>query len=534
MADEHNKLEALRSAVPALSGAGSSRVLPGMAGMLVAAVVLAAGIWLPGSDPSMAHLEPAPLVKAAKDLAAAEYEPEAVVTLEEKRALASSAPRPEKLANAQETIDDNAVVHGTLNGVNYTVRGRGMKAAQDNKVTLAAVGDQLASDGALAMADANAGEVGDGAYDFNPWYREVGPFICEQDLRFINQETVMIDTGEYGYAGYPSFNTPGTAAQAIANQGFNVVNFTTNHSYDYDKLGIERSHEVWAQYPQLLIGGSFLSKQDRETVQMIERNGQTFAFLHYTYGDNRFDSIDQFPNTYYSCGFDYALAEADIKRAKQVADCVKVVMHWGTEYTPEPDSNQREWSQWLADQDVDLVLGTHAHTIQPVEYVEGKTGNKVLVVFGLSDFVSGWDVTAPIISGIFTCDMVRDEQTGRISHQNPVWHSTIEWSDGKESNYVRLLANMSKEETNANIHTPDIEDDYVYTRTLTNEIITQIPVDWGDSELVDAAASEPGEAQSSEETEVSEEGQASEEAQALEEQPEEQPEEDNAESTEQE
>lgn len=379
---------------------------------------------------------------------------------------------PERFLNCEETTDENGIVHGTTpEGINYTVVGRGELAQNSDRVTLCAIGDQLVTEYALPFADAYAGKTGDGAYDFTPWYREVAPFIQEHDLRFVNQETVMVDESKgYSYSGYPTFNSPESAAEAIVDTGFNLVNFATNHTYDLGTFGIEESHEVWDRYPQLLVGGSYLTQEDRETVHMIERNGMTFAFLAYTYGDNAFSNPSQMPNSYYSCTFDKDAIEADVKRAQQVADAVIVAMHWGTEYVNEPNDQQVDYAKFLADLDVDLVLGTHCHTIQPVEYVTGDSGNTIPVVYGLSDFISCWTITDTIISGIFSCDFVAQDD-GSVTVENLEWHPTIEWDDGSGEPYVRMLANMNKKETNANTRTPDVADDYTYLRDLTNEVI---------------------------------------------------------------
>lgn len=383
-----------------------------------------------------------------------------------------------KLRGATESIDENGIVHGvTLDGIRYTVHGRGLSGAAAGRVTLAAAGDQIGSADALAIADRYAGESGDGAYSFEPWYQEVAPFIQQFDLRYVNQETVMAgNTDGYSYSGYPSFNTPDSAAEALSNAGFNMVNFCTNHTYDMGTYGIERSHEVWARYPQLMIGGSYLTQEDRETVHMIERNGMTFAFLAYTYGDNNYMDPATLPNRHYACPFDKDEIAADVRRAQQVADAVIVSMHWGSEYTTQPNDQQYEYAEFLADLDVDLVLGTHAHIMQPVEYITGESGNTVPVVFGLSDFVSGWTITDCILSGIFTCDFVRGEDGGVVL-ENPVWHPTIEWSDGGDV-YVRMLENMDDATIDANLRTPDVGNDSAYLRDMVHSLIVDIPSAW--------------------------------------------------------
>ncbi|MBQ9953919.1 MAG: CapA family protein [Eggerthellaceae bacterium] len=380
---------------------------------------------------------------------------------------------PAKLAGSTETVDEDGIVHGvTPDGIRYTVHGRGVSSQDAGKVTLVAAGDQIATDNSMPIADAYAGSVGDGKYDFTPFYQDVAPFIGGFDLRYINQETVMAGA-DRGFSGYPVFNGPDAQARAIADVGFNLVNFATNHTYDMGLAGIERSHAVWEGYPELLIGGSYLSQEDRETVHMIERNGITFAFLAYTYGDNHYGTAANFPNSYYVCGFDKALIEQDVRRAQEVADAVIVSMHWGSEYTVEPNAQQEEYARFLADLDVDLVLGSHAHIMQPTKYVTGDTGNTVLVIYGLSDFVSGWTLTDCILSGLFTCDFVWNGEG--VDLENPVWYPAIEWSDGGDVR-VRMLKDMTEAEIDANTRTRDVGNDSKYLRDFLDAAGMEIPV----------------------------------------------------------
>lgn len=380
---------------------------------------------------------------------------------------------PAKLQGSTETVDENGIVHGTTpDGIRYTVHGRGVSAGEAGKVTLVAAGDQIATDNSMPIADAYAGSVGDGKYSFTPFYKEVAPFIAQFDLRYVNQETVMAGA-DRGYSGYPVFNGPDAQAAAIADVGFNMVNFATNHTYDMGLSGIERAHEIWSKYPELMIGGSYLTQEDRETVHMIERNGITFAFLAYTYGDNHYGTVEAFPNSYYVCGFDKSLIEADVRRAQKVADAVIVSMHWGSEYTVTPNSQQEEYAKFLADLGVDLVLGSHAHIMQPTKYVTGDSGNTVLVVYGLSDFVSGWTLTDCILSGLFTCDFVWNGEG--VSLENPVWYPTIEWSNGGDV-YVRMLKDMSDAEIDSNTRTRDVSNDSAYLKEFLDAAGMEIPV----------------------------------------------------------
>lgn len=280
---------------------------------------------------------------------------------------------------------------------------------------------------------------------------------------------------ELGYSGYPAFNSPDSMAQVIAEFNFNLVNFATNHIYDQGTAAIERSHEIWAQYPELLVSGSYASEDDRQLVQMIERNGITFAFLSYSYGDNTYLDASQMPNDYYLAVYDREVLREDVERAQKVADVVIVGMHWGTEYVSEPSAEQWEYAEYLADLDVDLVLGTHAHTVQPVKYVTGESGNTIPVVFGLGDFISGWTLADTILSGMFTCDFVVDED-GEIQVENLAWYPLIEWSDGGET-WVRFLKDMDASEQNANVRISDVSG-YIaeYLETKIDSLDMDIPV----------------------------------------------------------
>lgn len=58
------------------------------------------------------------------------------------------------------------------------------------------------------------------------------------------------------------------------------------------------------------------------------------------------------------------------------------------EYSTTTSSEQHTYAQYLADLGVDLVIGTHPHVIQRVNWVTGENGNKTLVYYSLGNFLS--------------------------------------------------------------------------------------------------------------------------------------------------
>lgn len=375
-----------------------------------------------------------------------------------------------------ESIDENGIVHGTSpEGVTYLAYGRNRSAASSDRITFAAVGDIIGSQWALDLADARAGAMGDGSYDFSTFFKDVNLFLRDFDLQFVNLENV-VDPSQ-PIEAYPSFNSPESLVDALAGAPFNIVNFNSNHSWDYGAEGINHTREVLAKHPDFVVVGSYQSQADRNAIRIVERNGAKIAFLSYSYGYNGYDDLSQLPNSYYAAPFNKTTMQSEIAHAKSVADAVVVYVHWGTEYQMDIDEQQKEYAKFLADQGVDLIIGSHAHIMQPISYVKANDGASVPVVYGLSDFVSGWTLTKSIISGIFTCDFVWNGD--KLTVDNLQYYPAIEWQ-GTENGpvSVRLLKDMTNTEIAKNLRTEDVDDDLKYLRTYINELVMEVPVVW--------------------------------------------------------
>lgn len=78
----------------------------------------------------------------------------------------------------------------------------------------------------------------------------------------------------------------------------------------------------------------------------------------------------------------------DIAKAKEMADIVIVCPHWGTEYTTKPSSYQQKFAGQLTEAGADIIIGTHPHVVQPVEWIEAENGNRALCFYSLGNYVS--------------------------------------------------------------------------------------------------------------------------------------------------
>ena len=62
-------------------------------------------------------------------------------------------------------------------------------------------------------------------------------------------------------------------------------------------------------------------------------------------------------------------------------------MHWGKEYQSLPNREQRELANWLLQQGVTHIIGSHPHVIQPMELRTNGTEQHI-IVYSLGNFIS--------------------------------------------------------------------------------------------------------------------------------------------------
>lgn len=260
-------------------------------------------------------------------------------------------------------------------------------------ITLMAVGDNL-----MHMGIVRTGKQEDGSYDFTFLFENLREFLDRADIKIINQETIF-GGNELGFSGYPYFNSPTQVGDAIAKAGFNVVLHATNHAADQKISGIKNCADFWKQYPEVLMVG-INGEEPAEEIPLLEVNDIIFAVLNYTYGPN----MATLPGSLMGhlnmlCDYDQKTGAIDfttlnpqvlkdIENAKEVADIVIVCPHWGTEYRTAPSSYQKEFAGQMSEAGADLILGTHPHMPQPVEWITAKNGQETLCYYSLGNYVS--------------------------------------------------------------------------------------------------------------------------------------------------
>lgn len=278
---------------------------------------------------------------------------------------------------------------------------------QDEYIEILAVGDNL-----YHKSLSQSGIKEDGTYDYTPIYRGTKYLISQADIAVINQETPMAGD-EYGIQTYPRFNVPQQISNAMVWAGFDVVTFATNHMLDMGREGLISTAQYWKEkHPQVLVTGIALSQEERDAVPYVECKGKKIAFLNYTYGVNSGNLGRQI---YLLNTLNEETVRRDIARAKEECDYVIVLPHWGVEGRMEPTEDQYNMALILADAGADVVIGTHPHVVQKVQWVTGANGHRTLVFYSLGNYISLQDTAAKMLGGMARLRLKIDAQTGELT-----------------------------------------------------------------------------------------------------------------------
>lgn len=248
-------------------------------------------------------------------------------------------------------------------------------------VELVMVGDVL-----LHTRVSDSGMQPEGSYQYDHLFANVKEKVERADLALVNQE-VILGGAELGLSGYPCFNGAYEVGDSLVDAGFDVILHATNHALDKGKKGLLNCIHFWKeQYPQIGVLGIHETQEEADNIYVVSVNEIQIAILNYTYGTNGIPLPADMP--YAVSMWDKSKIQRDVEKAKEQADFIIACPHWGTEYVLEETQDQREKAQFLADLGVDLIIGTHPHVIEPVEWITAADGTQTLCYYSIGNFIN--------------------------------------------------------------------------------------------------------------------------------------------------
>ncbi|MFF1920509.1 CapA family protein [Streptomyces sp. NPDC058221] len=263
--------------------------------------------------------------------------------------------------------------------------GSGSDKGGGTSFTVAAAGDILIHEPLIDQARKDAKAEGKKGLDFYRLMAGVQPVISRADLAICHFEPV-VGKPDGPFRSFPDFLVPPQITTAAKRIGYDTCSTASNHTLDHGMPGVKRTLDALDE-AGLKHTGSARNEAEAEKPLIMDVKGVKVAQLSYAFGFNGRDV---------PAGTPWIVNQNDLGRIKEAekraraagADVVILSIHWGREHHPEPSSGQVKLARRIArETGINLVIGHHAHVVQPMEKVNG-----TWIAYGLGNQVARHEV----------------------------------------------------------------------------------------------------------------------------------------------
>ena len=238
------------------------------------------------------------------------------------------------------------------------------------------------------------------SYDFNDIFKYVKDIYSSYDLMVADLEQPL-GGKEKGYSGFPLFNAPDSIADALKNNGVDLLLTANNHCYDQSSDGFYRTMSVLKE-KQI----DFIGTREKESKPYIIKDisGIKVGMINYTYETEALTDttyVNGIPmnsetspllNSFNYNNLDKFYTEFKTNMDSMYADGADVIiafMHWGEEYSLSANDYQKKIAQKLCDFGVDAIIGGHTHCIEPTDLITSQvSGKQTPIIYSLGNQLS--------------------------------------------------------------------------------------------------------------------------------------------------
>ncbi|WP_230632820.1 CapA family protein [Paenibacillus athensensis] len=285
---------------------------------------------------------------------------------------ATAAPKPKPAASAKPSAQPESD-QAAKPSPQATVKepSAGASAGASGRVELAFVGDVLLGSKVEDIMKKNG-------YDYP--YSNVKALLSDPDYTIANLETPVTTRGEQQTKEY-AYRSPPEAIPALKASGIDLVNLANNHTLDFGVQGLTDTMDALDKNGLAHVGAG-MNKDEAYRPVIVEKMGIRIAFLGFS---------RVLPESWWKAGdsnpglaetYNYVLPVEAVKQARQQADLVVVIAHWGVERSDSPDASQTEMAHRYIDAGADLVVASHPHVLQGFEAYKGKW-----IAYSLGNFI---------------------------------------------------------------------------------------------------------------------------------------------------
>ncbi len=211
----------------------------------------------------------------------------------------------------------------------------------------------------------------------NTIFGAMKPYISNADVAIANLEAPVV--GEkltpIKKSG-PCLYTSEQTVEVLKEAGFGVVTLANNHFFDQGQLGVENTLKACRENHVDFVGGGRDLDEARKTLT-IKINGMRIAFI------NACEQEFSIANAEHggSNPIDLIQMQKDITIARELSDCVIVIIHGGVELYPYPTPRMKRWYRHFIDLGADVVINHHQHCMNGYEVYKEKP-----IFYGLGNF----------------------------------------------------------------------------------------------------------------------------------------------------
>ena len=205
--------------------------------------------------------------------------------------------------------------------------------------------------------------------------------MLSADMTVINQEFPFSTRGTPMEDKQFTFRVNPSYVNIFKESGVDMASLANNHALDYGTDALTDSFTTLDK-AGIFYSGAGNSRERASKPYITKWNNKSIGVLSASRVipvadwniDNRSPGL--------LCTYDSTALVNSIKAAKKQCDFVAVYVHWGVERENMPQEYQQELAKAYINAGADLVIGSHPHVPQGVEYYNGKP-----IIYSLGNYI---------------------------------------------------------------------------------------------------------------------------------------------------
>lgn len=321
-------------------------------------------------------------------------------------------------------------------------------ATRAQKSTKTTIHIKAAGDLNVTNSVINAG-VAVGGYNYTRAFMDVASTLSDADLTVLNLEGNIC--GEP--YGSDTTSAPRELLEGLRNAGVDLIQMANSCTINNGLIGLTSTLQS-IRAAGLEPVGAFASEsefQQSKGYTITEAQGVKVAFVAFTKGlggrglpagnDNLVNILyEDYASTYDKIDRNRITSVLKAVEAEK-PDITIALLHWGSEYNDDISDTQKSIVNLMKKQGVDVIIGTHPHTVQAIEYDE-LAGT--LVAYSLGDFFGDASRGGTNYSIILDLEITKDSSTGTTKVTNYSYTPIYTVSEAESADGYRRVVRIDK------------------------------------------------------------------------------------------